>query len=81
MGVAQRSGPHESDLETVLNAHFKEDDGTMELHMAKEINFGKFKVKLETDGSEIVLNRMGGSKREFEDLCEFVCEELGITTD
>ena len=37
-------------------------------------------TELETDGSEIVLKRVGGSKQEFEDLCEFIREKLDIST-
>ena len=45
------------------------------------IRLESLQAELETDGNEIALNRMGGSKREFEDLCEFVFEQLGISTD
>ena len=40
------------------------------------IQFESLRTTLEIDGGEIVLNRTGGSKQEFEDLCEFVCDKI-----
>ena len=45
------------------------------------IRLESLQAELVSDGSEIVLSRVGGSKREFEDLCGFVCEQLGVTTN
>lgn len=45
------------------------------------IQFESLQTELKTDGREITLERVVGSKREFEDLCEFVCDQIGVSTD
>lgn len=36
-------------------------------------------AELTTDGNEIVVSRVAGSKQEFEDLCEFIREHWGFS--
>ena len=72
-------------FETELNAAI-EDNGWRQgygLTVAAPvlIQLDSLHTELETDGSEIVLKRVGGSKQEFEDLCHFVREQLGISSD
>ena len=45
------------------------------------IQLESLQTELETDGSEIALKRVDGSEQEFEDLCQFIRERLGISTD
>ena len=45
------------------------------------IRLESLQVALETDGSEIALLRVGGSKRDSEDLCELVDEPIRIATN
>lgn len=45
------------------------------------IQLESLQTELTTDGSEITIKRVGGSKREFEDFCEFACEQIGISID
>lgn len=69
-------GLFESELEAVIEDTGWRDGYGLSVAIPILIQFESLQTTLETDGGEIVLNRVGGSKQEFEDLCEFVCDQI-----
>lgn len=72
-------------FETELNAAI-EDNGWRQgygltVSAPVLIQLESLHIELETDGSEIALKRVCGSKQEFESLCQFVREQLGISAN
>lgn len=69
-------------LETELDAEVEDMSWkrALEAGMPVLVQLESLRVELTTDGNGIEVGRATGSEREFEELCDFICEHEGTSS-